>query len=107
MLARKRLPRPSPLLAPSTRPPMSTNCTLAGTTLRLADMAASASSRRARTLGAPTLGARGAKARAVAPRGAAEVGVAGGEGVGRAQRAPAGERVVQRRLARVGETDEP
>ncbi len=41
---------------------MSTNCTLAGTTLRLADMAASASSRLSSTLATPTLGSRVANA---------------------------------------------
>ena len=39
--------------------------------------------------------------------GHAHVGVAGGEGVGRGERAAAGEGVVQRRLAGVGEADEP
>ena len=36
-----------------------------------------------------------------------DVGVAGGERVGRGQRTAAGQRVVQRRLAGIGETDEP
>ena len=39
--------------------------------------------------------------------GHADVRVGGGEGVGRGQRAAAGQRVVQRRLPRVGEADEP
>ena len=43
MWARNRLPRPSPLLAPSTRPPMSTNCTAAGTTFLESLISASAS----------------------------------------------------------------
>ena len=68
---RNRLPRPSPLLAPSTSPPMSTNCTAAGTTfLRLAH--------------------RGERVEAVVGHlGHADVGVGGGERVGRGQRAAA------------------
>ena len=78
----ERLPRPSPLLAPSTSPPMSTNCTVACTTLRLCDIAASRSSRSSGTLATP------------------DVGVLGGEGVRRGQRAAAGEGVVQRLTCR-------
>src|SRR5690606_11323530 len=62
MLARKRLPSPSPLLAPSTSPPMSTNWTLAGTTFRLFASRARASSRGSGTLATPTLGSRVANA---------------------------------------------
>ena len=56
MLARKRLPRPSPLLAPSTSPPMSTTWTAAWTTLRLFDISASRSRRSSGTLATPMLG---------------------------------------------------
>ena len=88
MLARNLLPRPSPLLAPSTRPPMSTTCTAACTTLRL-------------------LRHRGQPVEAlVGHLGDADVGVLGGEGVRRGERAAAGEGVVQRALARVGEADQ-
>jgi len=50
------LPRPSPLLAPSTRPPMSTTSTVACTTFFDSDMAASASSRGSSTRATPMLG---------------------------------------------------
>ena len=62
MLARKRLPRPSPLLAPSTSPPMSTTCTAAWTTLRLLDISASRSRRSSGTLATPMFGSLVAKA---------------------------------------------
>ena len=62
MPPRNRLPSPSPLLAPSTRPPMSTTCTAAWTTLRLFDISASASRRWSGTLATPTLGSLVAKA---------------------------------------------
>ena len=60
-----------------------------GTTLRLFDIAARASSRRSGTLATPTLGSRVAKA------------------YGAASAPPPGQGVVQRRLARVGQPDEP
>ena len=53
---RNLLPRPSPLLAPSTSPPMSTNCTAAWTTFWLLDISASRSSRSSGTLATPTFG---------------------------------------------------
>ena len=88
MLARNLLPRPSPLLAPSTRPPMSTNCTAACTTFF-------------------DLRHRGQPVEAVVGHlGDADVRVLGGEGVRRGERAAAGEGVVQRGLARVGEADQ-
>src|SRR4051812_39358316 len=61
MPPRKRLPRPSPLLAPSTRPPMSTTCTAAWTTLRLLDIATRRSRRSSGTLATPMLGSFVAK----------------------------------------------
>ena len=76
------------MLAPSTSPPMSTNCTAAGTTF--ADEA---------HLGQPVEAG-------VGHLGHADVGVGGREGVRRGERAAAGQRVVQRRLAGVGEADE-
>ena len=88
MLARNRLPRPSPLLAPSTRPPMSTNCT------RRAPRSRSWTSRRARRGGRRAPWPRPRWGRPWRMR--------------RARRAPAaGQGVVQRRLAGVGEADEP
>ena len=62
MPPRNRLPRPSPLLAPSTSPPMSTTCTAAWTTLRLLDISASRSRRWSGTLATPTFGSLVAKA---------------------------------------------
>src|SRR5688572_19871218 len=62
MWLRNLLPRPSPWLAPATSPPMSTNCTVAGTTLRLWLMAARASSLGSGTRATPTLGSVVAKA---------------------------------------------
>src|SRR4051794_17920765 len=56
MWARNWLPSPSPVLAPSTSPPMSTNCTLAGTTFFDLDISASRSRRRSGTLATPTFG---------------------------------------------------
>ena len=88
MLARNLLPRPSPLLAPSTRPPMSTTCTAAWTTLF--DF---------RHRGQPVEAL-------VGHLGDADVRVLGGERVRRGERAAAGEGVVQRALARVGEADQ-
>ena len=89
MWLRNLLPSPSPLLAPATSPPMSTNCTVAGTTFLLLLISASASRRGSGTRAMPTLGSVVAKA------------------YGRGQGATAREGVVQRRLACVGETDEP
>ena len=88
MLARNLLPSPSPLLAPSTRPPMSTTSTAA-----CDDVAALGH------LGQPveTL---------VGHLGDADVGVLGGERVRRGERAAAREGVVQRALPGVGEADE-
>src|SRR6188768_3215545 len=56
MLARNLLPRPSPLLAPSTRPPMSTTCTEAWTTFFDFDIAARRSRRSSGTLATPMFG---------------------------------------------------
>ena len=62
MPPRKRLPNPSPWLAPSTSPPMSMNCTVAGTTFFELLMAAKRSSRSSATLATPTFGSVVAKA---------------------------------------------
>ena len=68
---------------------MSTNCTLAGTTFfELAHLGQAVEA-------------------VVGHLGHADVGVLGGEGVGRGQRAAAGQGVVERGLAGVGEADEP
>ncbi len=56
MLARNLLPSPSPLLAPSTRPPMSTTWTAAWTTFLDFDIAARRSSRSSGTLATPMFG---------------------------------------------------
>src|SRR6188768_2118195 len=56
MLARNLLPRPSPLLAPSTRPPMSTTCTAACTTFFDFDITARRSRRSSGTLATPMFG---------------------------------------------------
>ena len=88
MPPRNRLPRPSPLLAPSTSPPMSTTCTAACTTFF--DL-------RHRRQGVEAV---------VGHLGDADVGVLGGEGVGRGERAAASEGVEERRLPGVGEADE-
>ena len=88
MCDRNRLPSPSPCDAPSTRPPMSTNCTDAGTTF----------------FDCAHLGQQAEPV--VGHLGHADVGVGGGERVGRGERTAAGQRVVQRGLARVGESDE-
>src|SRR5690606_25447890 len=56
MLARNLLPRPSPLDAPSTSPPMSTTWTAACTMLRDFDISANRSSRSSGTLATPMLG---------------------------------------------------
>ena len=56
MFARNWLPRPSPWLAPATRPAMSTNSTVAGTMRAGSSMAARASSRASGTGTTPTLG---------------------------------------------------
>ena len=88
MLARKRLPRPSPFDAPSTRPPMSTTSIAACTMLR-----------RLRHLRQP-----------VEPRvgdlGDADVGVLRGERVRRSERAATGQSVVERGFAGIGQPDE-
>ena len=88
MLARNLLPRPSPLLAPSTSPPMSTTCTAAWI-----DVAA------ARHLGQPVESL-------VGHLGDADVRVLGGERIRRGERAAACQGVVQRALAGVGEADQ-
>ena len=88
MLARNLLPRPSPLLAPSTRPPMSTTWTAAWTIVFVL-----------RHHGQPV-------EPVVGHLGDTDVRVLGGERVRRGQRTAAGECVVQRALARVGETDQ-
>src|SRR5579864_3932711 len=54
MPARNRLPRPSPLEAPATKPAMSTNSTVAATTLRLLLMTARAERRWSETWATPT-----------------------------------------------------
>ena len=56
MLARNLLPRPSPLLAPFTRPAMSTNSMTAGVFLSGWYISASLSSRSSGTATMPTLG---------------------------------------------------
>jgi hypothetical protein len=56
MWLRNWLPRPSPLLAPATRPAMSTNSTIAGTTRSGLTMAASCPSRGSGSSTTPTLG---------------------------------------------------
>ena len=61
MLARNLLPRPSPLLAPSTKPPMSTTCTAACTMLFVCDISDNARSRWSGTLAIPMFGSFVAK----------------------------------------------
>lgn len=61
MWARNLLPRPSPLDAPATRPAMSTNSTVAGTTLLVSYILASMSSRSSGTGTIPTFGSMVAK----------------------------------------------
>ncbi|KOT22681.1 hypothetical protein DM52_2456 [Burkholderia mallei] len=56
MFARNWLPRPSPLLAPATRPAMSTNSTTAGTTRSGLMISASAFRRASGTSTTPTFG---------------------------------------------------
>ncbi|MCY1210177.1 hypothetical protein D9M72_218560 [compost metagenome] len=56
MCARNLLPRPSPVLAPATRPAMSTNSTMAGTTRSGLTISLSWSSRGSGTSTTPTLG---------------------------------------------------
>ncbi len=56
ILARNLLPRPSPLLAPFTRPAMSTISTVAGTTLRGLHISTSLLRRSSGTVITPTLG---------------------------------------------------
>ena len=62
MWARKRLPSPSPCAAPSTRPAMSTNCTLAGMIVLVWLISARRIRRSSGTLATPTLGSTVAKA---------------------------------------------
>ena len=62
MFERNLLPRPSPLLAPSTSPPMSTTCTLACTVFFVLDISARASRRRSGTWATPMFGSFVAKA---------------------------------------------
>ena len=61
MWARNLLPRPSPLDAPSTRPAMSTNSTVAGTILLVSYILASTSRRSSGTGTMPTFGSMVAK----------------------------------------------
>ena len=61
MFARNWLPRPSPWLAPATRPAMSTNSTVAGTILAGWSISASFSRRSSGTGTMPTLGSMVAK----------------------------------------------
>jgi hypothetical protein len=56
MLARNWLPSPSPLLAPATRPAMSTNSTAAGMTTLVFAIFCSTASRSSGTVTTPTLG---------------------------------------------------
>ena len=55
------MPRPSPFDAPSTRPAMSTNSTVAGTTLSVSYILASVSRRSSGTGTMPTFGSMVAK----------------------------------------------
>ena len=61
MWARNLLPRPSPLLAPATNPAMSTNSTVAGTTLSVSYILARTSRRSSGTGTMPTFGSMVAK----------------------------------------------
>jgi hypothetical protein len=61
MLARNLLPSPAPSLAPATMPAISTNDTVAGTTLSEENISASRSSRESRSGTTPTLGSIVAK----------------------------------------------
>ncbi len=61
MWARNLLPRPSPLDAPATRPAISTNSTVAGTTLSVSYILARTSRRSSGTGTMPTFGSMVAK----------------------------------------------
>ena len=61
MWARNLLPRPSPLDAPATRPAISTNSTVAGTTLFVSYILARVSRRLSGTGTIPTFGSMVAK----------------------------------------------